>query len=335
MEIKRSFLTASALNQMPSLFVFGADVGGIADAAQTALNLLGVKKNGFDVIKITPDDLKVTPSLFWDEASSMSLLASKRIIHLCNPSDTFEKELALYLQKPVPGVFVLVTSDSLNTKSAIYRLYKADAKSAALGCYLPSVSELKSLIQTVLSQQGLSIDSAALAQLAAYEGADRQVTLSDLDKLCVYMGDKKQVTLADVEALIGNNAKVSTDDVFFALLKGDDISVQRSIELLWQDGTNSVSLVRAVLTRMMQLLSIRAKVAKGADIDSASRSAVPFIPFAYKEAWRSALSVLSGTQIQNMIHILLETEKQMKSGLPMDLMAQRALLQLTEQRKKH
>ena len=44
MEIKRPFVTADALNRMPSLFVCGADVGGIADAAQTALNLLGAKK---------------------------------------------------------------------------------------------------------------------------------------------------------------------------------------------------------------------------------------------------------------------------------------------------
>ena len=334
MEIKRASLTVDAISRMPSLFVFGADIGGIADAAQTALNLLGAKKNGFDVIKITPDDLKAVPSLFWDEVSSMSLLASKRIVHLCNPSDTFEKELALYLQKPAPGVFVLVTSDTLNTKSAIYRLYKADPKAAALGCYLPTLSELKSTIQSFLLQRGLSIEPNALAQLAAYEGADRQVTLSDLDKLCVYIGDKKQITLADVEALIGNNAKVSTDDIFFALLKGDDLGVQRMTELLLQDGTNSVTLIRAILSRMMQLLSIRAKVAKGADMDTASRAAVPFIPFTYKEAWRSALSVLSSVQIQNMIHVLLETEKQMKSGLPMDLMAQRALLQLTEQRKK-
>ena len=334
MEIKRASLTQNTVSNLPSLFIFGADVGGIADAADTVLKLLGVKKNGFEVIKISPEDLKATPTLFWDEVSSMSLLATKRIVHLCNPSDSFEKELALYLQKPLAGVFVLVTSDTLNTKSDIYSLYKADPKAAALGCYLPSAAELKSMIQMTLSQQGMSIEPNALTQLAAYEGADRQMTLSDLEKLCVYMGDKKQITLPDVMALIGNNAKVSTDDVFFALLKGDDLTVQRTTELLWQDGTNSVSLIRAVLSRMMQMLTIRAKVAKGADIDAASRSAVPFIPFQYKDAWRSALSVLSATQIQNMIHTLLETEKQMKSGLPMDLMAQRALLQLAVQRKK-
>ena len=334
MEIKRASLTAETVAQLPSLFIFGADVGGISDAAQTTLNLLGAKKGGFEVVKITTDDLKATPTLFWDEVSSMSLLASRRIVHVCNPSDTFEKELTQYLAKPVPGVFVLVTSDSLNTKSALYRLYKADAKAAALGCYLPTTAELKSMIQSFLWQRGLSIEPNALSQLAAYEGADRQMTLSDLEKLCVYIGDKKQITLADVEALIGNNAKVSTDDVFFGLLKGDDLGVQRAVELLWQDGTNSVTLVRAVLSRMMQMLSIRAKVAKGTDIDTASRSAVPFIPFTYKDTWRSALSVLSAVQIQNMIHALLEAEKQMKSGLPMDLIAQRTLLQLTEQRKK-
>lgn len=336
MKIKAGQLKALAsdlTSSFKAFLIYGTDTGAIDEAAGRIQKMLADQKP-LAVTDLTVDRLRETPTLFWDEVGALSMFGDRRLIRFKNPSDTFVKEMEAYLNADTGDAFVLMTADNLNTKSALVKLADGADRMGSLGCYPQEENDVRATIAGILSENGFIVAPEALVYLAQNLGADKGITLSEIQKLMLFMGDEKQVTLAHAEAAVGNGSAVSVDDLIMHVLSGQAGPAQRDFELLLQEGTASAQLTRAFVMKLNQLLIVLSKMKKGEPVDTAIRGTPPFIPFKYGALWKRIVLSWPESYAMEALDLMLTAEKNVKSGLPADLVCNRALTGLTAAGKK-
>lgn len=336
MKVKAGQLKALApeiSSSFKAFLIYGTDVGAIDETAARIQKMLSDKKP-LAVTELTVERLRETPTLFWDEVGALSMFGDRHLIRMKNPTDTFAKELETYLSSDTGDVFVLITADNLNTKSALVKLCDSAVGVGALGCYPQEESDIRTTISGILSENGFVIAPEALTFLSQNLGADKGITLSEIDKLMLYMGDEKQVSLADAEAVIGNGSAVSMDDLMMHVLSGQASLAQKDFDLLQQEGVAAAQITRAFVLKINQLLLVLSKMKKGEPVDTAIRGTPPFIPFKYSSLWKRIVLSWPESYTMDALNIMLTAEKETKIGLPADLICNRALTSLTAAGKK-
>ena len=120
MKLKSGQIPSPAQFQKASaLLVYGSDLGAMDEIVQKAIQFFKTADNLMELIEITPEKIKKTPSLFWDEVNAYSMLAHKRVIYYKNVPDSFVDEALLFLREDHPDTFLLMSSATLKTTAAL------------------------------------------------------------------------------------------------------------------------------------------------------------------------------------------------------------------------
>lgn len=338
MKIKVGQLNDSILNAGKSIYAYlfyGSDLGAIYDNAQKVISAQRKKDANVEINVLTTEALKENPLLLNEEAASESLFANSRVLWLKNPPDNLLNELDLYLTNTSSHTPILIiTSDAFNTKSKTVNLINDSPKAIALGCYLQEGAELRQTIQNTLNEEGFSIAPEATAFLTESLGSDKGATLSELSKLMLYKGQEKQITLNDVQACFAGSAPTSIDELLMASLSGDAKTAHKKMILLLEEGTTSVAVIRAFLTKINQLLRVQGWIAEGLNADDAIKKTPPFIPFKYATLWKQIVLSWPITFTIEAQKIAIEAEKNSKSGLPDTLVLERFTASICQAGKK-
>ncbi len=332
MKLKTSQIKAKASLIQKSLkgfLIYGSDAGAVRETAQGLIDLVNVSKNPYAVVSLSMEKLKETPTAFWDEAHSFSMFGGRRIIWFKNPTDAFSTDWEAFLKDQKTDAFVIMSSETLNTKSKLVKICNDDEKAGCVACYPETEQDTKQTILNMLSQQGYRITPEALALFASYLGADKAMTCSEISKLMTYLGSQKQVDVSDIVANIGNGAAVSVDDLMYAVLSGQHDRVQRVYDILLQEGIQPVMIVRTFINKVNQLMIVLSKIRTGETIDSSIKNTYPFIPFQYASLWRKIVMSWHEEAALEALEILLKAEKDCKSGFTAEVILNRALTSLT------
>lgn len=192
------------------------------------------RENGF-----TRHDLdQVTLAAALDDARSLSLFASQRVIWLARaeaavPREGDSPELESYVRNPTPGVVVVIDSSRYDfdgeDKARIERVQKFYSCVAAQVEFRPfSPESARSLAQSLAKAAGLQLGLAELALLLEATNADASRLAVEIEKLKLFAGDRK-VTAEDIAALVPD-AQASTIFALVAALGRGERS--RALEIL-------------------------------------------------------------------------------------------------------
>ena len=326
---------AKASKGVYAYLFYGSDLGAVRDYANQVVAAGWKKSSNLEVVVLNADALKENPMRLKEEAASVSLFTSDRVLWLRNPPDNLLNELDDYLTNATSETPILViTSDSFNTKSKTVNLLNESPNAITLGCYLQEGAELRQTIQNVLSQSGYTIMPDAVAFLTESLGADKGATLSELSKLMLYKGDEKQITLDDAQACFAGSAPASMDELLMSALSGDAKTTQKKLNLLISEGTTSVAVIRAFLNKINQLLRVQGWMAQGAGVDEAIKKTPPFISFKYANLWKQIVLSWPTSFTVEAQKLAIEAEKNSKSGLPDDIVLARFTASICQGGKK-
>ena len=314
---------------------YGSDLGAVNDSAIQIIKFLKTQKTPPEEVILTSDSIKENPNRLSEEAASVSLFTSKKIIWLKNPSDTLLNEINDYLEQAKENTPVLIiTSDSFNTKSKTVSLINDAPNAIALGCYVQEGADLRATITSVLQGQGFLIEPDAVQFLCESLGADKGATLSELDKLMLYKGNEKRICLEDVAACFAGSAVATSDDLWAFSLTGNLDKAQKKMNLLLAEGATAVSIIRIFLYKFQQLIRVQALIADGTNTDDAIKKVPPFIPFKYATTWRQIVLSWQPNFVKEAFYLTMEAEKNAKSGLPEQLVLKRFIGSLSQAGKK-
>lgn len=145
-----------------------------------------------NIIRINYDESNIDNVL--DECSYFSLLNEEKIVIVNNfKIDTNSKPLEKYLKNPNPATKLILITNSIDKRSAIYKLIKEKGTIIEINELKPS--ELTSKINSYAKKEGVMIDYLAVNKLIDYNLNNYDLILSEIDKLKLI---KNKITKEDI-----------------------------------------------------------------------------------------------------------------------------------------
>ena len=264
-----------------------------------------------------------------DRRARISVVRS-RTVRVRDAGDGAAGIFERFLADPPPGdSLVVVEAGELAARSNLRRVFESAGNAAAIACYSDDRRALEELAREVLGARGIAVSSEASAYLADHLGGDRMLSRRELEKLALYVGDKGKVGLADAEAMVGDSAALSLDDVVFAAADGDAAALERALDRAFQEGEAPVSVLRALMRHFQRLHFVQARVDSGMSEEETLRSLRPPLFFKLQDRFRRQLRLWPERRARQALELLLQAEINAKrTGLPPEAIARDALMRI-------
>ncbi len=314
-----------------AVLVYGPDDGLVRARADALTKAVAEDTNDpFRVAEVSAAALREEPSLIADEAAAIALTGGRRVVRMRDAPESAAGVLEFFLTDSPGDALVVVQAGALNARSKLRKLFEDAKNAAALACYADDERALDQVIRSTLKADGISVSTDAMDYLTANLGADRGLSVAELEKLAIYVGPGSTVGLKDAAASVGDSSALSIDDVVFAAAGGNGLAADRALTRSYQEGVNPVTILRALGRHLMRLQLARAKIDGGAPVDAAMKALRPPVFFKLAGPFRQQLRVWSGSKIARALGLVLQAERDCKrTGAPAPELCGRAILQIS------
>lgn len=222
-----------------------------------------------------------------DDASSMSLFASQRVIWLggaeaavpraraaaseeddasSNDSDV----LASYLRQPTPGTVLVFDCSRYDfdgeDKAKLERVQKffsAIPTIVEFRAYSPEAA--RSLAQRLIKEKRLQLGLAELALLIDITSGDAARLAIEIEKLSLYAGTERKVTAADILSLVADAHSSTIFALVNALGRGDRSKALEILDTLSREGEYMPLALTFLATQFRMALAARSAGLRGAN----------------------------------------------------------------------
>ncbi len=305
-----------------AVLLFGDDVGLIGERAQRLVRAVGGSiDDPFSVVTLARDDWAEIPA----EMAALSLSGGRRVVRVREAADAATDAVAAALAGPGQALLVL-EGPGLAARSKLRALMEKAADAVAIGCYPAEGQALGQSIAETLASLGARADAETLDWLNGQLGADRAVTVTEMEKLALYAGPGAVIDLETARQCVGDLAGLSLEDALFAATVGDVATADRALALALAEGVTAVGIVRAGLAHFHRLQRARMHMVAGASAAEAMRGAKPPVFFRRQPAFTRALALWSPAALEWAAARLWETERACKrTGAPAETIARQAL----------
>jgi DNA polymerase-3 subunit delta len=314
-----------------AILVYGPDTGLVRERADAlARTVVKDLSDPFLVAELTPAHLREVPTLIADEAAAIALTGGRRVVRMRDATDAIAAQVEQFLEGSPGDALVILQAGDLNPRSALRKLCEDSPNAAAVPCYADDERSLERVIHETLAAENIRVSADAMAYLCANLGADRGLSRSELEKLALYVGAGNEVSLADAASSVGNSSALSLDDVVMAAAGGDATAADRALSRSYAEGSNPVTVLRAMARHLMRLQLARGKIDEGATPEVAMKALRPPVFFKAAGPFRNQLRQWNSTRIAQALSLVLEAEQQCKqTGMPADSLCGRAILQIS------
>ena len=318
------------------VLIYGEDEGLVRErAVKLAKTVVEDLKDPFRVIEMGSAQLKEDSSRLRDEAAAISFGGGRRVIRLRDIGDAQASAIADFLKDPAGDALIVIEAGSLPSRSKLRQAVEKAGNGMALPCYADSGRDLEGLISTVMDDHKLRIDRDATRYLVANLGSDRMISRSELEKLALYAFKEGQVTLADAMDCVGDSSARHYDDVIQAVSQGNVVNLDTALTRLTEEGLNPVGALRMMLGYFQKLHLVKGQITQGTNTEQAMKSLRPPLFFKAADQFRANLNNWAVPTLQRALQILLEAEKDCKSGLAVpETIAHRAMIKIAVARQK-
>ncbi|MCC9621188.1 DNA polymerase III subunit delta [Thalassospira sp. MA62] len=318
------------------VLIYGEDEGLVRERAiRLAKTVVEDLKDPFRVVELSTANLKEDPSRLRDEAAALSFGGGRRVIRLRDIGDAQAPVIADFLGAPAGDALIVIESGSLPSRSKLRQAVEKSGNGMALPCYADSGRDLEGLINDIMSEYNLRIDRDAVRYLVSNLGSDRMISRSELEKLALYALKDGQVTLQAAMDCVGDNSARHYDDVIQAVSQGNVVILDAALGRLVEEGLNPVGALRMMISYFQKLHLVKGQVSQGANADQAMKTLRPPLFFKAADQFRANLNNWPLSHLQRALQILLEAEKDCKSGLAIpETIAHRAMIKVAVARQR-
>ncbi|MCP1336511.1 DNA polymerase III subunit delta [Futiania mangrovi] len=216
---------------MRLVVLYGQESGLARELAQGLIRAVcGTAADDFQLVSLTPEDLKADPARLLDEAQAIPMFGGRRVVHVRDAGDGLAGAAAGLLETPGAEALTIVEAIGLNKTSKLVKLASGSGSAAAIACYPDSARDLADVVREMLSAAGLGASAEAQALLLSSLGDNRADTRSRLETLILYKGeDRTPVSAEDIRAVLADAPETRIGDLADAVLAG---RIERALVLL-------------------------------------------------------------------------------------------------------
>lgn len=316
------------------ILVYGPDHGLMKERATTIAKTVVTDINdAFNVSVLSSDLITDDPARLFDEAGAMSMMGGARLIRIENAADKITPILKDYLKSPSPENLVLLEAGELGKNSSLRLLCEKAGNAAAIPCYVDDERAITTLIRTMASEHGYTVQNDAAQWLSINIAGDRAQVRGELEKLFLYMGaGSKTISLEDARAACGTGGDQSIDDLLYAIGAGRVETAIKHYTSLIEEGVAVVTILRSLQTHFRKLHFVHSTIESGQSLEQAMKSLHPPVFFKYEDAFKTQLKKYSPKKLMAILDRLSQIEAQTKTtGAPSETLAAQAILSLAAQ----
>ncbi len=303
--------------EIRAVLFFGPDAGLVRERADAvARTVCPDLRDPFRVADLTAAAVAADPARLADEAAQMSLMGGRRVIRVREAGDALAPLCGRFLANGIGDALVVFEAGDLPGRSALRRVFDEAPDALAIGCYPDSARDLAAVIRETCGAQRVVISRDAVDFLVDHLGGDRLLTRAELEKLTLYAGDGGRIGLDDARAVIADSAALSLDDALLAAAEGDAAALDRALARVFQEGELPVTVIRALLRHLQRLHVLASRIAAGASIEEAMRTARPPIFFKEQDSYRRQLRRWSEQRLRDALDRVADAEFRMKQTGP-------------------
>jgi len=317
-----------------AVLVYGPDQGLVRERARKiAASVVEDLADPFRVTELTAAALRDDPARLSDEAFALSLTGGRRVVRLRDAGEAAAVALdGVLATASADDILVVGEAGDLGPRSKLRKLFEAAAGAAAMACYADDARSLGEVIRETLGQAGLGATPDAIAYLSDHLGSDRMLSRMELEKLATYAFGANEVTLEDAEAVVGDGAATTLDDIVYSTAEGNSSSLDRTLQRAFDEGVNSVAVVRAAQRHFQRLHRAAGGVAAGNTPEQALKALRPPVFFKRSASFRGQLQMWNVGRLAGALEALTDAEIACKTtGVPAEASSRRILLGIARQ----
>jgi DNA polymerase-3 subunit delta len=217
-----------------------------------------LRKNDYSEREILDVDAQFDWQRLMDEAASMSLFATRRIVELRLPSAKPGKQgsqaLKDYLSRPPEDTVLIINAGKIDGNSKKSAWYKAvDQSGLVVQCWPVSIDKLPHWLRQRFKVRDMDPDDDVLAYISQHVEGNLLAADQEIEKLYLLLGPGK-ITYADVAEAVTSQSRYSVFELVDMLLVGDTRRVIKIIAGLKAEGVVPV-VVNWALTKDIRLLT--------------------------------------------------------------------------------
>ena len=249
----------------------GPDDAGSRALAERLLAALGAEKS-----VVSSSAVKSDPALLAAEAGAISLFGGARLVWVDPAGDEIAEGVAALLDAPALESPAVAIAGALRRTSALLRLAEAHGAALAHASYAPEGREAERLVTEAGRAEGLRMDAAVAARVAAAGNANSAIIAHELAKFALYLGASPDSPVELTHDVID---QIGTDSGEGDMMGLGDLALSGRANALFEEldrvalgNSEAIPVVRALQRRLLQLAGLRAKIEQGQSVDAVMTS---------------------------------------------------------------
>ncbi len=195
---------------------------------------------------------------FTDEAATMSLFSSRKIIELRMPTGKPGRQgsaaIKDYLQNPPEDYLLIISTGKLDKGSKNAAWFKAiDKAGVVVQCWPLQGAQLSSWLKQRFADRGMQVDGEVVSYVSERVEGNLLAAAQEIEKLHLLLGPGK-VDIHSIEQSITDNSRYSIFELVDTALRGSSSRVHKIIDNLAAEGQEPI-LVNWALTKDIRLLT--------------------------------------------------------------------------------
>ncbi len=320
----------------PVIMLYGPDSGLVSERANKISENTGIDlSDPFNLIKLSADEATADPIRITDEANTISMFGSKRLIRISGRTQRdMMKCLKPVLETPPDDALIVIEAGDLAKSSGLRRNLEKHQSAICIPCYQDNDAALDRLISEEITDKGLSIDSQTRKELVALLGSNRLLSRNELQKLALYCENNGRVTAEDLSAVVGDSSNLMINELIDCVGTGNTALLQNLMPKAIEAGNAPDIVLLSTLKYFQQLQAMRHQMDKGSNPASIVAAARPPVHFSRKNKVISALSIWPVANLSRALARLDQTMLECrKNALASASIAGTTLLALTLEAK--
>lgn len=316
---------------------YGTDEGLVKKRANLVSDLvLGDNPDPMNLVEITEEKLKETPSLIGDELAAISMFGGERVIRIIGSSITIVnaiKNLVTHLKSGAiaPNGIFIIEAGKLTKTSALMKIFTAEKDFAAVACYEKSAQDMQGYVSQALQDKALKITPEAMTMLMQLCGTQQGIVDQELEKLFLYKGaysdQKSDITIEDVLACNANGAQIAAFDLPNFVASGNLPALSHAMHQAKIAGEAPMSILILTQRHFHKLQQAQLHMQSGLSAELALKKL--YIQFPASQSMLQHLRKWNAPKTNQANAMLLKAEQDAKStGSPVQEIIERVCLQL-------
>jgi len=298
--------------------LYGPDEAGSRAWVKRLSEAMGAESERID---LRGAELKEDPARLADEAAAISMFGGARWILVEQAGDESVAAVEALLQAGAAGNPVAVVAGALKPASKLLKLALAAPNAMAYASYLPDAREADRLVPELGRGLGLIVRGDVAHRIAEACSGNRAVIEQELAKYALYLDATPEAPKPldhDTVDAVGSGAEEGDlARLVESVASGDAAGLEAEIARLRAEGSEGITLTRAVLRRMSLLARLRSQVEQGSSVSAVMASAGRSLFWREKDAVEAQVRRWRADLLAKAIGRLVEAERQvMTSGGP-------------------